>query len=47
MTIVMELLQNILVWISFAGAVSFMGFKFFGKKRKGKKACGATDCGCG
>lgn len=44
----MEIIQNILVWLSFAAAISFMLYRFFGKKRKGKKAaCGATDCGCG
>jgi hypothetical protein len=38
-------IQDILVWLTFLGAIAFLIKKFFFKK-KTKKACGQTDCGC-
>jgi flagellar biogenesis protein FliO len=41
----MMIIQEILVWLTFIGAVAFLVKKFFFKK-KTKKACGQVDCGC-
>ncbi len=41
------IIQNILVFTTFALACGFLIKKFFWKKPKSKKACGNnTDCGC-
>ncbi|MFV9549619.1 FeoB-associated Cys-rich membrane protein [Algibacter sp. PT7-4] len=42
-----EIIQNILVGISIAFALSFLIKKFFWKKSKPKKACGSNTDGCG
>ncbi|PSG87090.1 FeoB-associated Cys-rich membrane protein [Mesoflavibacter zeaxanthinifaciens subsp. sabulilitoris] len=41
----MNILQNILVFLTFGLAISFLIKKFFYKK-KSKKACGTDNCGC-
>lgn len=48
----MELLQEILVFITFSIAVGYLFTKFIWKpaflvkSTKKTKSCGATDCGC-
>ncbi|WP_396602746.1 FeoB-associated Cys-rich membrane protein [Algibacter sp. R77976] len=42
-----DIIQNVLVFIAMALAMSFLIKKFFWKKAKPKKACGGDDgCGC-
>lgn len=47
----MELLQEILVMISFVVSAGYILTRFTGKpafmKTAKKKACGVSDCGCG
>ncbi len=49
----MELLQEILVFITFAFAVGYMVTKFIWKpaflksSKKPEKSCGVSGCGCG
>ncbi|WP_452598628.1 FeoB-associated Cys-rich membrane protein [Pontimicrobium sp. MEBiC01747] len=40
------IIQNILVFITLAAAISFLIKKFFWKKTKAKKTCGKDSCGC-
>jgi len=41
------IIQNILVFLAIALALSFLFKKFFWKKAKSKKVCGGDDgCGC-
>ncbi len=48
----MEIFQEILVFVVFAIAVSYMVTKFIWKPaflkagKRGSKGCGDTDCGC-
>ena len=38
--------QEVLVWITFLAAISFLLKKFFFKKKKNTKICGQDECGC-
>ncbi|MDX1350146.1 MAG: FeoB-associated Cys-rich membrane protein [Putridiphycobacter sp.] len=38
-------MQNLIVYILFLGAIVYLFYQFFGKK-KSKKSCGSESCGC-
>ncbi|PZE16509.1 FeoB-associated Cys-rich membrane protein [Putridiphycobacter roseus] len=39
------MIQTIIVYSLFALALTYLGVRFFGKK-KAKKSCGGDSCGC-
>lgn len=42
----MELLQNILMYLTLGIAVFFLVKKYLWPKKKTSKSCGQNDCGC-
>jgi len=42
----MEIIQEILVFISVLGALAFLAKKYFFKKKATEKSCGQGSCGC-
>ena len=41
-------MQSILVYVVFAGAISYFAYAYlpFFKKKKANKSCGGDSCGC-